>query len=456
MAKEYFIGDILKRIKRPIDLQDAREYKLVTIKMNHKGVVLREKKRGGLIKSKMYQVKEGDFILSGIDARNGAFGIVPKALDGAIVTNDFWYFEIDENVISKRLFLELTATSWFDDICKKGSDGTTQRIRLKKDKFFNQEILLPERYKQEDLLNYILKFKENRSNLIYELQEQKSLVDALKVSILHDCLNGNLSEGWRKTNIAAHSIPDVLNRISGDKEHLLSSRRLRPNSKKPLEKILKLRYQIPKTWQWFLLSDVCFYQEGPGIRKHQYRDSGIKILNVQNITQDKIKLDLTDRHITEEEYLDKYEHFTIESDDILFASSGGSWGKTCWFEDPGYKVIMNTSTIRFRSFSEKALNNQYLYLFLKSNFFKQQMIPQLMGMQPNFGSTHLNSVSIPLPPISEQEIIVKKADLMMQSCTDLQLKIIKNLRYAQILMQTVLKEAFEGKMEKIKQKEEMV
>lgn len=37
MAKEYLISDFLKRIKRPIDLEDNSEYKLVTIKMNHKG-----------------------------------------------------------------------------------------------------------------------------------------------------------------------------------------------------------------------------------------------------------------------------------------------------------------------------------------------------------------------------------------------------------------------------------
>ena len=104
MAKEYLIGDFLKRIKRPVKLVDDQDYKLVTIKINHNGVLLRELKKGALIKSKMYEVTNGDFILSGIDARNGAFGIVPPELNGAIVTNDFWYFEIDESIISKRLF----------------------------------------------------------------------------------------------------------------------------------------------------------------------------------------------------------------------------------------------------------------------------------------------------------------------------------------------------------------
>jgi hypothetical protein len=65
--KPTLIGDFLHRIRRPIDLISDKKYKLVTIKMNHNGIVLREEKLASNIKSKMYEVKEGDFILSGIE-----------------------------------------------------------------------------------------------------------------------------------------------------------------------------------------------------------------------------------------------------------------------------------------------------------------------------------------------------------------------------------------------------
>lgn len=182
MASSYLISDFLHRIKRPIELETHVEYKLVTIKMNHNGLVLRERKKGNEIKSNMYLVKTGDFILSGIDARNGAFGIIPEELDDAIVTNDFWYFEIDEEIILKELFLELTATVWFDEICKKGSDGTTQRIRLQKDKFFNQTVWLPEKDEQETILDKI----KLVNNLKKENQTQKNILESLLQSILYE------------------------------------------------------------------------------------------------------------------------------------------------------------------------------------------------------------------------------------------------------------------------------
>jgi len=199
---------------------------------------------------------------------------------------------------------------------------------------------------------------------------------------------------------------ELLKKIEKEKEQLLLDRKLRLNNANPKSQIVELRYEIPNNWNWFFLSDIAFYQEGPGIRTFQYRNEGIKLLNVQNITQDKLRLDLTTRHIAVDEYEQKYKHFKVQEGDILFASSGGSWGKTCWFENFDNDLILNTSTMRIRTFSEKVLLNKYLYLFLKTDFFRNQLIPQLMGMQPNFGSTHFNSVSIPVPPISEQSKIL--------------------------------------------------
>lgn len=185
MSKSVLIGDFLRRIKRPVDLDSSKLYKLVTVKLKHKGVVLREEKLGANIKSKMYQVREGDFILSGIDARNGAFGIVPTELDGAVVTNDFWYFDIDDEVVDKGFFLELTATHWFDEICRKGSDGTTQRIRLQKDKFFNQRIHLPDLDEQK-LFNK--KFQAIRA-LEAQIKKSHTYAESLMQAVLSEAFS---------------------------------------------------------------------------------------------------------------------------------------------------------------------------------------------------------------------------------------------------------------------------
>ncbi|MEM7487144.1 MAG: hypothetical protein AAF348_18205 [Bacteroidota bacterium] len=182
MSRVFRIGDFLHRFKRPIDLEPHKKYKLVTIRNHHRGLDLRQEKLGKDIKSKMYLVKEGDFLISGIDARNGSFGIVPSFLNNAIVTNDFWCIGIDESVISKELFLSLTETTWFDELCNKGSDGTTNRVRLQKDRFFNQRINIPDFSSQPKLLETI----RQCDDLENKIKESSMHVKKLRQAILKE------------------------------------------------------------------------------------------------------------------------------------------------------------------------------------------------------------------------------------------------------------------------------
>ena len=65
----------------------------------------------------MSKVRAGDFVLSGIDARNGEFGIVPEDLNGSIISNDFWCLVPNEKVIKKDFLLFISSTPFFDFIC---------------------------------------------------------------------------------------------------------------------------------------------------------------------------------------------------------------------------------------------------------------------------------------------------------------------------------------------------
>ena len=154
--------------------------------------------------------------------------IISTGQGGAIVTNDFWYFEIDEAVIKKELFLELTSTSWFDDICKRGSDGTTQRIRLQKDKFFSQEINLPLPDEQEKLLLKLKIIKQDQTLLRHQIVAQQEMVTNLKQSILQEAIQGKLTEDWRKENPDVEPASELLKRIRAEKEQLVKDKKIIP------------------------------------------------------------------------------------------------------------------------------------------------------------------------------------------------------------------------------------
>lgn len=153
MAK---IGSFLKKSKNQIEIQDDVEYKQVTVKINNGGVIARNDgllKKGSEIGTKRQTVVHaGQFIVSKIDARNGAFGVIPDDLEGAIVTNDFPVFDVDVAKILPQFMVLISTTPQFVEFARKCSSGTTNRKRIDIDAFLQQEIPLPSQEEQKAIL----------------------------------------------------------------------------------------------------------------------------------------------------------------------------------------------------------------------------------------------------------------------------------------------------------------
>lgn len=138
------LGELLRRSDEATVLDPAAEYHEVTIKLWGKGVVSRGKVRGGDVVSARRVVHAYQLILSKIDARNGAIGLVPPELDGAIVSNDFPSFEFRDPERCDAAFMGwLVRSAAFVELCKAASEGTTNRVRIKEDRFLDQQIGLP-------------------------------------------------------------------------------------------------------------------------------------------------------------------------------------------------------------------------------------------------------------------------------------------------------------------------
>lgn len=414
MAKPVLIGDFLHRIRRPVDLDPVSLYKLVTVKLKHKGVVLRGEKLGADIKSKMYLVKEGDFILSGIDARNGAFGIVPPELDGAVVTNDFWYFEIDDNVVDKGFFLELTSTHWFDEICRKGSDGTTQRIRLQKSKFFNQTIYLPDLAEQRIFNKQFQAIKTRKKILSSELAYQQALLKKLRQQILQEAIEGKLTADWRAQNPGVEPASELLKRITAEKTQLVEDKKIK--AQKPLPPITEQEklYELPQGWDWCRLGDLILMQYGKALTKAQTKPSGKYPVYGSNGIVGYHSKGLTDKR--------SVIVGRKGSAGALQISELGSW----------------TTDVAYFVEESKFLSFNYLICLLRS-----LRLGELgKGIKPGLNRSEAYLLMVPLATFPEQQAIVTKVEKLLSICDQLESHITQNQTHAEQLMQAVLKKAF--------------
>jgi type I restriction enzyme M protein len=163
------LSKLLLRNKTPINIESNIVYKRATIKLYGKGLSIRDEEIGSKINTKkQFLIKKDQLLLSKIDARNGAFGIVPKELDGAIITGNFWAFDVNENFVNKDYLSYLLSSKKFYSICKDASSGVTNRKYLNETKFLAMEIELPKIEDQNKLITELNGYK----NKIEELQKE--------------------------------------------------------------------------------------------------------------------------------------------------------------------------------------------------------------------------------------------------------------------------------------------
>ena len=317
---------------------------------------------------------------------------------------------------------------WYQPYLEESGEGSTKQKELKADRIKELFIPIPPLAEQhrivakiEELLPYIEKYGKAEEHLT---TLNTTFPEALKKSILQEAVQGKLVP----QNPDDEPASVLLERIRAEKQELIKQGKIKQNKnesviitrdKIPYEIIDgkerciadEVPFEIPDSWCWCRLSNVSIIQEGAGIRTYQYRTSGTQILTVTNILEGSVDMKKATKYIATEEYLDKYQHLTLNIGDIVSSCSGASWGKTAIW-DYGDTVMLNTSTLRLRFFNDTAYN-MYLYWLTKTPLFKNQLIAQLSGMQPNFGYSHYSKVLIPLPPLAEQHRIVSKIEEIM-------------------------------------------
>ena len=144
MSGHVALAEMLTPSTAQIAIEPGQAYKQVTARLWGKGLSLRGIVDGAEIAaSRQTLIRENQFLVSKIDARHGAFGIVPAELDGAVVSTDFPVFDVAAEVVLPSYVEWVSRTNWFIKLCRDASEGSTNRVRLKEARFLAQAIPLP-------------------------------------------------------------------------------------------------------------------------------------------------------------------------------------------------------------------------------------------------------------------------------------------------------------------------
>lgn len=198
------IGKAITRRKDQMVVEDDKRYKRITIKTNCGGVFVRDEVLGKDIKTKkQYYVKAGQLAVSKIDARNGAFGIVPPEADGAIITGNFWVYDVNPEIANIDYLILLLSSNVFVQAWQDCSNGSGNRLYLQEEKFLNYKIPMPEADVQKDLIRKYntqlaeaKKDQDSIDNLQYQIEQY--ILKKLGISFKRSSFNGLIGTTYYK------------------------------------------------------------------------------------------------------------------------------------------------------------------------------------------------------------------------------------------------------------------
>ncbi len=147
------------------------------------------------------------------------------------------------------------------------------------------------------------------------------------------------------------------------------------------------------------------------------------------------------------------EQYEVKSGDILFTRAGpfNRVGICCLVDQTRSKLMISDKIIRFHLFDKK-VSPKYITLCLNTGVSKAHIESKMSGMalsQVNISQDNLKLTPIPLPPLAEEQRIVDKVQQLQQQLIQLEAQVRQSRKYAQQLLQSVLKEAFEQNINRL-------
>lgn len=205
----------------------------------------------------------------------------------------------------------------------------------------------------------------------------------------------------------------------------------------------KKNLALPKGWKWMKLGEVCNGVEyGSSSKSKEF--GKVPVLRMGNIQ--KGRFDLTDLVYTSDEK--ETSKYLLKKDDVLFnRTNSPEWvGKTAIFK-VARKAIFAGYLIRINRIDD-LINADYLNYFLNSEFAKQygNSVKTDGVNQSNINGQKLKGYPIPICSLNEQMNVVQEIETRLSVCDKLEEIIETSLQQAESLRQSILKQAFEGKL----------
>ncbi|MCD6384307.1 restriction endonuclease subunit S [Candidatus Sumerlaeota bacterium] len=201
-------------------------------------------------------------------------------------------------------------------------------------------------------------------------------------------------------------------------------------------------YPLPKGWKWVELADICQKPQYGYTAPANPEEIGPKMLRITDIQNGMVNWESVPYCKISDSELGKYK---LEQDDILFARTGATTGKSYLIKCCPLAVFASY-LIRLKANKSQVLP-EFIYFFFQSPQYWDQIIPR-GGAQPHMNAKILSRVIVPIPDKKEQRRIVARIEQLFEKLDEV--KRLKKQVLAQVkaLLPSALHQVFSKADEK--------
>ncbi|MDL0110109.1 restriction endonuclease subunit S, partial [Campylobacter felis] len=210
-------------------------------------------------------------------------------------------------------------------------------------------------------------------------------------------------------------------------------------------------FEIPNTWAWVKLGDICEIVSGTSYSKDDLSDEGIRILRGGNINKNTQNLDLLSNDVIVKEKLLNEEKSIQQGDIVITGTNDISNIAKCAFANAHLKNTQIGAFLRIIRIA-KEQNAKYIFYIVASGFYEkyiQSCVSGTVSSLLNIKNEYIENFLIPLPPLCEQQEIVKKLDLLVALANDFAITKENLKRIEKRIEKSLLKLALEGSLSKL-------
>ena len=283
----------------------------------------------------------------------------------------------------------------------------------------------------------------------------------LKNSILQWAIQGKLVP--QDPNDEPASV--LLERIRQEKERLIKEKKIKRDKNASIiyrgednsyyEKFIatgevkcideEIPFEIPQGWEWErwgnISQSIQYGYNAPALER-----GVIRMVRISDIQDNKVVWDTVPFCMIEEQDIETY---LLKENDILFARTGGTVGKSFLVEEVPLKSIYAGYLIRTRYSS--LLCPHYMKAFMESQLYWEQLKNGTIATaQPNCNGKTLAKMLLPIPPINEQKRIVESlhriTPFIERYSKSQDALNLMNMQIREQLKKSVLQDAIQGKL----------